>query len=150
MDWRSPNMDAENLIFRGDFNIHINKNDPDAQSFIDIREALGLTQHVRFETHKAGNILDLVLKGLGSKVQISSCIPGLTLFDHRSVEFTVSIPKENYTKLTTTSRDIKNIDSKEFIDIIQPDEISDIDDIDGDIRPVQHQTGESTGNVSTY
>ena len=29
-----------------------------------------------------------------------------------------------------TSRDIKNIDSKEFIDIIQPDEISDMDDID--------------------
>ena len=45
------------------------------------------------------------------------------------MEFTVSIPKENYTKLTTTSRDIKNIDSKEFIDIIQLDEISDIDEM---------------------
>ena len=42
----------------------------------------------------------------------------------------VSIPKESYTKLTTTSRDIKNIDSKEFIGIVQPDEISDMDDID--------------------
>ena len=50
--------------------------------------------------------------------------------DHRAVEFTVSIPKENYTKLTITSRDIKNIDSKEFIDIIQSDKISDMDDID--------------------
>ena len=57
-------------------------------------------------------------------------MPGPTLSDHKAVEFTVSIPKENYTKLTITSRDIKNIDSKEFIDIIQPDEISDIDDID--------------------
>ena len=99
--------DDENLIFRGDFNIHVNKNDQDAQAFIDIIEALGLTQHVGFETHKAGNILDLVLKEIGSKLQISPCIPGLTLSDHRAVEFTVSIPKENYTKLTTTSRDIK-------------------------------------------
>ena len=46
------------------------------------------------------------------------------------MEVTVSIPKENYTKLNTTSRDIKNIDNKEFIDIIQLDEISDTDDID--------------------
>ena len=122
--------DDENLIPTGDFNIHINKNSPDAPAFIDITEALGLTQHVRFETHRAGNILDLVLKDLGSKLQISSCLPGLTLSDHRAVEFTVSMPKENYTKLTITSRDIKNIDSKEFIDIIQPDGISDMDDID--------------------
>ena len=121
--------DDENLIFTGNFNIHVNKNDPDVQAFIDIIEALGLTQHIGFETHKAGNILDLVLKEIGSKLQISSCIPGPTLSDHRAVEFTVSIPKENYTKLTTTSRDIKNIDSKEFIDIIQLDEISDIDEM---------------------
>ena len=46
--------DDENLIITGDFNIHINKNDPDAQAFIDITEALGLTQHVRFKKHKAG------------------------------------------------------------------------------------------------
>ena len=111
--------DDENLIFTGNFNIHVNKNDPDAQAFIDIIEALGLTQYVGFETHKAGNILDLVLKEIGRKLEISSCIQGLTLSDHRAVEFTVSILKVNYTKLTTTSRDIKNIDSKEFIDIIQ-------------------------------
>ena len=122
--------DDENLIFTGDFNIHINKNDPDAQTFIDIIEALGLTQHVRFEMHRAGNTLDLVLKELGSKLLISSCLPGPTFSDHRAVEFTVSILKENYTKLTITSRNIKDIDSKEFIDIIQPYEISDMDDID--------------------
>ena len=96
-------MDDETLIFTGDFNIHINKNNPDAQTFIEITEALGLTQQVRFETHRAGNTLDLVLKELGNKLLISSCLP-----DHKAVEFTVSIPKENYTKLTITSRNIKN------------------------------------------
>ena len=113
----------------GDFNIHINKNDPDAQIF-DIIEALGLTQHVQFETHRAGNTLNLVHSELASKLLISSCLPGPTLSDHKVVEFTVSIPRENYTKLTITSRNIKDIDSKEFIDIIQPDDISDKDDID--------------------
>ena len=113
-------MDDENLISTGNFNVHINKNDPNAQTFIDIIEALGLTQHVRFETHGAGNTLDLVCSELDSKLLISSCLPGPTLSDHRAVEFTVSIPKENYTKLTITFRNIKDIDSKEFIDIIQP------------------------------
>ena len=42
----------------------------------------------------------------------------------------VSILKEHYTKLTITSRNIKDIDSKDLIDIIQPDDISDKDDID--------------------
>ena len=122
--------DDENLIFTGDFNIHINKNDPDAQTFIDIIEALGLTQHVRFETHRAGNTLDLVLKELGSKLLISSCLLDPTLSHHKTAEFMVSIPQENYAKLTITSRNIKDIDSKELIDIIQPDDIGDKDDTD--------------------
>ena len=42
----------------------------------------------------------------------------------------LSILKENYTKITITSRNIKDIDSKELIDIIQVDDISDKDDID--------------------
>ena len=120
----------KNLIFTGEFNLHINKNDPNAQTFIDITEGLGLTQHIRFETHRAGNTLDLVLKKLGNKLIISSCLLGPTLSDHKAVEFTVSIPKENYTKLTIISRNIKDIDSKDLIDIIQPDDISDKDDID--------------------
>ena len=65
MDWIHLT-DDENLILTGNFNIHVNKNDQDAQAFIDIVEALGLTQHVGFETHKAGNILDLVIKEIGS------------------------------------------------------------------------------------
>ena len=130
-EWiRDHLMDGKHLIFTGDFNIHINKNDPDAQTFINIIEALGLTQHVRFETHRAGNTLDLVLKELGSKLLISSCLPGPTLSDHKAVEFMVSIPKENYIKLTITSINSKDVDSKELIDIIQPDDISDKDDID--------------------
>ena len=72
----------------------------------------------------------LVLRELGNKLLISSCLLGPTLSDHKAVVFMVSIPKENYTKLTITSSNIKDIDSKEFIDIIQPDDISDKDDID--------------------
>ena len=122
--------DDENLIFTGDFKIHINKNDPDAQTFIDITEALGLSQHIRVETHRAGNTLDLVFKELGNKLLISSCLPGPTLSDHKAVEFMVSILKVNYTKLTITSRNIEDIHSKEFIDIIQPDDISDKENMD--------------------
>ena len=142
-------MDDKNLIFTGDFNIHINKNDSDAQTFLDITEALGLTQHIRFETYRTGNTLDLVLKEVGNKLLISSCLLGPFLSDHKAVEFVVSIPKENYTKLTITSRTIKDIDSKELIDIIQPGDINDKDDIDKMSDLFNTRLEQGTQNVST-
>ena len=51
-----------NIIITGDFNIHVhNTNDPEAQIFLDTKEALGLDNHVNFATHNRGNTLDLVL-----------------------------------------------------------------------------------------
>ena len=57
MDWMTS---YRNVIICGDFNLHIN-NPPDmeAQSFMDTMEVLGLKQHVGFQTHHVGNILDL-------------------------------------------------------------------------------------------
>ena len=55
------------FIILGDFNIHVNdESDVNAHNFMDIIMALGLEQHVNFPTHKAGNILDLVMTELGS------------------------------------------------------------------------------------
>ena len=45
----------KNIICMGDFNIHVNNlNDLDAQQFVALTEALGLSQHVNFTTQNQG------------------------------------------------------------------------------------------------
>ena len=51
-----------NIMICGDFNMHI-AGLTEAQMFNDNMEALGLQQHINFETHHAGNILDLLSEG---------------------------------------------------------------------------------------
>ena len=49
------------LTFNTNFNMHFDDiTDIEAQIFNDTMEALGLQQHVNFETHHAGNILELL------------------------------------------------------------------------------------------
>ena len=56
-DWMAS---YRNIIICGDFNIHIdNLSDTEAHIFIDTMETLELQQHVNFQTHHAGNTLDL-------------------------------------------------------------------------------------------
>ena len=58
MDWMTS---YRNVIICGGFDLHINNpSDKEAQSFMDTMEGLGLKQHVSFQTHHVGNILDLI------------------------------------------------------------------------------------------
>ena len=68
MDWMTSH---RNVIICGDFDLHINNtSDREAQSFMDTMEALGLKQHVTFQTHHAGNILDLIFTETISQLNI--------------------------------------------------------------------------------
>ena len=65
------------LLIMGDFNIHVNDEfHENAGYFMDIIMALGLEQHIHFPTHKAGNILDLVITELESKLEVTKHSPG--------------------------------------------------------------------------
>ena len=58
-------------LYLGDFNLHVsNVQDTDSAIFNDSIDAMGLYQHVGFQTHKSGNILDLILSDFsdGTKV----------------------------------------------------------------------------------
>ena len=54
--------------------------------------ALGLEQHVNFPPHKAGNMLDLVMTELGSKLEVTECSPGPFWSDHCAADFVVKLP----------------------------------------------------------
>ena len=49
----------KNIFIIGDFNIHINNldNDDDASTLLETIKAMGLQQHVTFNTHRKGNLL---------------------------------------------------------------------------------------------
>ena len=50
-----------NIAIAGDFNLHIDyQEDPEAQLFTDMMDALGLDCHINFPTHQSGHSLDLV------------------------------------------------------------------------------------------
>ena len=56
-DWITTDMAHEkNIFITGDFNIHINNSDTDdgASTFLETIKAMGLQQHVNFDTHRKG------------------------------------------------------------------------------------------------
>ena len=52
---------SEYILFRGDFNIHVNRICPASTDSKDIFDEFGLVQSVELPTHKSGNTLDLVI-----------------------------------------------------------------------------------------
>ena len=82
----------KNIICMGDFNIHVNSlNDPDAQQFVALTEALGLSQHVNFTTHNQGSFLDLVFTECISDNKINKITQESYILDDCVVKFTLDI-----------------------------------------------------------
>ena len=76
----------QNNVFLGDFNLHVSDQlDTDVTIFGDTMDALGLYQHVRFPTHKSGNVLDLILSDFTSDAKVLTTAPGPFVTDHRAV-----------------------------------------------------------------
>ena len=113
-DWMAT---YRNIIVCSDFNMHIdnidNPTDTEAQIFIDTMEALGLQQHVGFQTHHAGNILDLIFTEANSQFRIKT-FKGRYVPDHRVVVSELSIGIQHITGKTVTFRNLKQINVEEF------------------------------------
>ena len=101
---------------------------------METAEALGLYQHVQFDTHKCGNTLDLIFTEAGSSITIRSCNKGSYISDHCIVNCSTTIPAE-VKKETIMFRKFKNFDPEKFFrDInlkVNPD--TTIDNIVNDI-----------------
>ena len=71
-----------NIIICGDFNIHIDDlNYIEAQIFNNTIEALGLQQYANFESHHAGNTLDLLFTEISSQRTMRT-FKGTYISDH--------------------------------------------------------------------
>lgn len=121
-----PNIltEKDNVMILGDFNLHMDTEDPDPMVFSDILDAMGLTPHVHIPTHKAGHTLDQVYTVLNSKVTIHSCRQGILLSDHYIIHGRFSIYRNIATPTKVISRKLKDMDYKAFMDDINIEAIN--------------------------
>ena len=85
-----------NLIFMGDFNIHVDDLDNlNAKQFNDVCMAIVLEQVVNFGTNIQGYTLDLVLHESNSSTKIRKLQPGMYLLDHCFVETEINIKRSH-------------------------------------------------------
>ena len=107
----------------GDFNLHLDSDDPDAVLFSDILDAMGLIPHISVPTHIAGHTLNQIYSGLNSRAIVCNCSQSALLSDHYAVLGHIVIPHTATTIRTVKARKLKNIDISMFMEDINTDAI---------------------------
>ena len=86
---------AKNLVFLGDFNIHINILDNQhTQAYLDTVEALGLVQHIDQQTHQLGNTLDPVHMESLELIKVYHTFTSTYISDHCLVGIELQMKKQ--------------------------------------------------------
>jgi len=111
--------DFSNLLIMGDFNFHIEEENSLIRDFNTHVSAMGLQQHVMFETHTAGHSLDLVMTEIENGITVKQCVPGPYISDHCVVKVHLDLLKENIVSQQVTYRNFKRIDTDKFAKDLQ-------------------------------
>ena len=117
------------IIICGNFNMHIDDlTDIEPQILNDTTEALGLQQHVNFETHHDGNILDLLFTEIASQLTMKT-FKGKYISDHRAIvtEFDARVQHTQSRSVTFTN--LKQINVSEFQSSLDFSNIDNMDDL---------------------
>ena len=113
----------ENLLL-GDFNLDVsNDDDIDSAIFLDTIGAMGLYQHVSFPTHKSGNILDLVISEIQSRVTIMTTTLGPYITNHRAIISTLNIKQVQPRRQVKIIRKLHAITIDQWKDKFKPDNV---------------------------
>ena len=105
---------AGQLGLTGNFNIRINDvNCPETNTFLDLLECLGLTNHIRFATHESASTIELVITPEGTNY-IRDPQQGRLFYDHYIVVFNVITTKGLSSIKETTYWKIKYINTALF------------------------------------
>lgn len=108
------------IIILGDFNIHLDDpTDHDARLFLNMLDALNLTQHVTTATHQRGHILDLVISRNGDTTGVENTVTvdmgGLShLLDHHPVACSVNLTIPKYKRDVRKCRKFRSVNCNEF------------------------------------
>ena len=117
--------DNPNNIFIGDFNLHVSDDqDTDSAIFNDCIDAMGLYQHVQFQTHRSGNILDLLLSDITQSTGLLTVAPGPYISNHRAVIATLNIKKVCPKAEVREVRKLHKVTKEEWNNIINVDNLT--------------------------
>ena len=112
----------KNVVIAGDFNLHIdNDEDPVAQLFINMMDAMGLDCHVDFPTHENGHSLDLIFTEMLSETKIIRCTLGAFMSDHCTIECLLSFKKSQQQEKEIKYRHVGMIDPRCFSQLLELD-----------------------------
>ena len=103
-------------------------NDTEAKIFNDTLEAPGL-QHVNFETHWAGNTLDLIFTEITLQLNIKTFIRRYIL-DDRAIVSELDIRVQHTNSMTVAFRNLKQMNVEEFQLSLNFSNIANIEDLD--------------------
>ena len=125
-DWMAS---YRNIIICSDFNIHIDyPTDTEAQISIDTMEALGLQQHVHFQTCHADNTLDLIFTETASQFNMRT-FKGSYILDHRAIVTELDIRIQHTLGKMVMFRDLKQINMEEFKSALDLGNIKNMEDL---------------------
>ena len=117
--------DNPNNIFIGAFNLNVSDDqDTDSTIFNDSIDAMGLYQHVQFQTHWSGNILDLLLSDITQSTGLLTVALGPYISDHRAVIATLNIKKVCPKAEVREVRKLHKVTNEEWNNIINMDNLT--------------------------
>ena len=104
------------LLIAGDFNFHIdNSSDVSTTNFIYLLEAFNLRLHATQATHRAGNVLDLIIDRNDDENFVHSVdVHDPMISDHFTLMCSLDIRKPGYERKTISCRNLKLINSDAF------------------------------------
>ena len=114
--------DHSNNIFISNFNLQVSENqDTDSAIFNDSIEDMGLHQHVHFQMHKSGNVLDLLPSDITQSTGILTMALGPYLSDHRAVIATLNTRKLQHRSEVRHIRKLHQVIANEWNQVLNPD-----------------------------
>ena len=103
------------LIFVGNFNIHIDKqDDPNTVVFNRLLLNFNLNQHISSPTHDSGHILDLITTNTSFKLAIYPNLIDTCISNHKTVYIDLNIQIPVAQKLSFTFRPLNKINFTDF------------------------------------
>ena len=107
------------LLIVGDFNIHINANDPHASQFSDLLSSYHLAQQIRDPTHVSGHTLDAIITPTLQQAPRIAVRPDGRVSDHYEITCTLQLSTPTPEPRRITYRPVKRINSELFVEDIR-------------------------------
>ena len=119
-----------NILICGEFNIYIDDpNDTEVQIFNDMMEAPGLQHHISFETHCAGNTMDVLFTEITLQLNTRT-FKGRSISDHRAIVSELDIRVQHNNSRMVTFRNLTQINVEEYQSSLNFGNTEEMEDLD--------------------